>query len=340
MILKYVKYPRKYIIEPLLYNLYKNLVNDNDKRNFVKKENIEVENFHKLFGDYFMSSNQTAKNFIKFAKDLSDDNKEILFKNIYRTIVLYSLSEKVELEDLLDLDEKQQRVDASNFVGKVMQVDDYYQLADYKLPVNFFLSEIFFDRMGLKNIDPALISDKDIIDAGACLGDSALILSEYTNKNVYAFEPLLSNYNLLLKTIELNNRKNIIPVNLGLGDKESRAYMTYYPENIGAAGVSQETTANEASIVTLDDYVEKHDINVGLIKADIEGFEQNMLKGARKTIEKFKPVLLICIYHNPDDFFNIKPLIESWNLGYKFKYIPATYMNSFIAESMLLAYVE
>ncbi len=29
--------------------------------------------------------------------------------------------------------------------------------------------------------------------------------------------------------------------------------------------------------------------------------------------------MLISIYHNPDDFFEIKPLIESWNLGYSFK---------------------
>ncbi len=332
--MKYVKYPRKYLVNPLLSLVYKKFVIEPR----IKKGGLET--FCKLFGNYFMNSNQTAKNFIRFAKDLPDDNKEILFKNIYRSMVLYNLPGKVEMDDLLDDNEKKQRDNAAEFMSKVKKVDDYYQLADYKLPVNFFLNEIFFDRMGLKNIDPALIRNKDIIDAGACLGDSALILSEYTDKNVYAFEPLLNNYNLLLKTIELNNRKNIIPVNLGLSDKESRAYMTYSSENIGGAGICQEATANEVSIVTLDDYVENNDINVGLIKADIEGFEQNMLKGARKTIEKFKPVLLICIYHNPDDFFNIKPLIESWNLGYKFRYIPATYLHSFIGEAMLLAYIE
>ena len=43
------------------------------------------------------------------------------------------------------------------------------------------------------------------------------------------------------------------------------------------------------------------------------------MRGARRTIEKYKPVLLMSIYHNADDFFNIKPMIESWNLGYKFR---------------------
>lgn len=29
--------------------------------------------------------------------------------------------------------------------------------------------------------------------------------------------------------------------------------------------------------------------------------------------------MLISIYHFGSDYFKIKPLIESWNLGYKFK---------------------
>lgn len=29
--------------------------------------------------------------------------------------------------------------------------------------------------------------------------------------------------------------------------------------------------------------------------------------------------MLISIYHNAKDFFEIKPMLESWNLGYKFK---------------------
>ncbi len=42
------------------------------------------------------------------------------------------------------------------------------------------------------------------------------------------------------------------------------------------------------------------------------------LKGAKHTICTQKPTMLISIYHSLDDFFEIKPLIESWNLGYTF----------------------
>ena len=39
---------------------------------------------------------------------------------------------------------------------------------------------------------------------GAYIGDSALILLEYTNKKVYAFEAILLHYKLMLETIKQN----------------------------------------------------------------------------------------------------------------------------------------
>lgn len=72
-------------------------------------------------------------------------------------------------------------------------------------------------------------------------------------------------------------------------------------------------------ITTLDDFVKEHNLQVGLIKVDIEGFEMEFLKGAKDTICSQKPALSICIYHSGRDYFHIKPLIESWNLGYRFE---------------------
>jgi FkbM family methyltransferase len=40
---------------------------------------------------------------------------------------------------------------------------------------------------------------------------------------------------------------------------------------------------------------------VDFVKADIEGAERHMLKGASQTIARFAPRLALCIYHLPDD---------------------------------------
>ena len=53
-----------------------------------------------------------------------------------------------------------------------------------------------------------------------------------------------------------------------------------------------------------------------MIKLDVEGFGLKALKGAEKTIQTFKPVLLVSIYHNGEEFFDIKCYIEDLKLDY------------------------
>jgi hypothetical protein len=71
---------------------------------------------------------------------------------------------------------------------------------------------------------------------------------------------------------------------------------------------------------------------------DIEGLESAAIHGAAETIKKFKPVLLISIYHTPDDFFSIKPFIEDLNLGYRFL-IRKLSPKRLDAETMLIGWV-
>ena len=48
------------------------------------------------------------------------------------------------------------------------------------------------------------------------------------------------------------------------------------------------------NVTTLDDYLMGMELDsVNFIKIDVEGFEINVLKGAKKIIEKFKPSLFI-----------------------------------------------
>ena len=67
---------------------------------------------------------------------------------------------------------------------------------------------------------------------------------------------------------------------------------------------------------TIDLEVSAGNDEVGLIKLDIEGFEKKAIEGALETIQRDKPGLIISLYHDPIAFFEIKPLLESLDLGY------------------------
>lgn len=177
-----------------------------------------------------------------------------------------------------------------------------------------------------------------IIDAGAFIGDSALFMSPYTNEKIYAFEPVQTNYELLLKTIELNNISNIIPVKMGLGSRNETINMinemssSRYVENPGQ-------NTEPTRVTTLDDFVEENKLHIGLIKVDVEGFEKELLKGAIKTLQAQRPSLLLSIYHSGGDFFDIKKIIEQLNLGYRFK-IKQQFAGAVLPETLLIAEVS
>lgn len=136
------------------------------------------------------------------------------------------------------------------------------------------------------------------------------------------------------------------PVPAGLGDRCNEKPIYYHEMLSGASIVNYKAIMNERpetysdniDIVTIDSYTSSHDLNVGLIKLDIEGSELEAIKGAIETICKYKPILLISVYHLPKDFFEIKPLLESLNLGYQFMFRKLVYHDP-MTEVSLIAYV-
>ena len=58
-------------------------------------------------------------------------------------------------------------------------------------------------------------------------------------------------------------------------------------------------------IIRFDDYATQNNIVPEVIKTDLEGFEMHFLRGALETIKKYRPILVLSIYHSADDFFGI-----------------------------------
>ncbi|MFX0178149.1 MAG: FkbM family methyltransferase [Candidatus Hodarchaeota archaeon] len=190
----------------------------------------------------------------------------------------------------------------------------------YKLSFEVHEEAIFKYKHGLKDLPQEVINtlrNKIFLDCGAFSGDSALVFEkEYHPSKIYSFEPVKENYEYLLETIKLNNLEKVVPIQKGVGEENCIVNFSSF----GAASSCVVEEGNERSeVICIDDFVIEHDLLVGLIKMDVEGYEFEALKGAKKTIKKFKPVLLISIYHHPEELFGTKKYIQEMVPDYKFK---------------------
>ena len=248
--------------------------------------------------------------------------------------------------DIFSTDEQEEIREISKHKDDILQLGKnlFFHKGCY-LPINHFENLLFEQNLNIALFPQNVLSEvagKCIIDVGAYIGDSAFILNQLKPKGIYAFEANPQNCILLKETLELNHMKNVIIENIALGDKINASIKITNDEACShiVNDDSLETALMDCPMSTLDNYVFGHpEINVGLIKVDIEGMEQKFLKGAIETIRKFKPILILSIYHNWSDFLHIKHQLEVLNLGYKFMISKPT-SGAIILETELIAYSE
>ncbi|MDD3205787.1 MAG: FkbM family methyltransferase [Lachnospiraceae bacterium] len=180
-------------------------------------------------------------------------------------------------------------------------------------------NELFEYVEGPYEFDKVVIEDGDIIfDCGANIGLFTGLASEKTpNGKVYAFEPVEEVRDMLMETSKYYS--NIVVMDTALSDTEGTIQMAYDKDNcMGGSIVSDKGDGNiTVKVDTIDHFVTVHNIEkVDFIKADIEGAERNMIKGARNTLKKYAPKIAICTYHLKDDKEVLEQLIKEANPNY------------------------
>jgi FkbM family methyltransferase len=159
------------------------------------------------------------------------------------------------------------------------------------------------------------------IDAGAFIGDSALILQKYAPSRIYAFEPSQKNCKVFR---EIMNRNHVTPdryelITAGLGDVNVKMHNFNDTGNEGTS-IHNNDGSSTIDICTLDSYWKEEYGRIGFIKADVEGAAVELMRGAEQTIRKYLPVLSIAVYHNETEFFGVYELLKSWNLSYRIEF--------------------
>ena len=177
----------------------------------------------------------------------------------------------------------------------------------------------YFDQVVLDRLKPGVV-----IDAGACNGMYIKMMENYSdvqNYYFYLFEPNIKLVNKIEKN--LVNYKNKKIFNCALCDVDSQMKFVSMPtatshilDSKYSAYKNNSNEINNVSTYKLDSIIKNE--KVTLIKVDIEGSEQAFIKGAKNTIIKNKPILLLSAYHKASDLWELLYYVDSLNLGYKF----------------------
>jgi FkbM family methyltransferase len=172
-----------------------------------------------------------------------------------------------------------------------------------------------------------LTSDSIVIDAGANIGTFTVFAASIAEKGkVYAFEPGAPARATLIENVR--NATNVSVVPFGLGEKsdsremrvnaEFPGFSAFSDTGFAATGGISDVVLETVKIVTIDDFVKENALpSVDFIKMDTEGYEKNIIRGARETIKRFKPVIAASAYHYPNDKIDIPALIQEIEPGYR-----------------------
>ncbi len=288
----------------------------------TKKERLIYGNH---FGDIFDFSKESnfPHKFYNLLNDLDVCSKNIIISCLYRIKVLNSCED--EIIDIFTEEEKEKMACIKRDLKcNIMHLaENVWAYKGYMLPIKDFRGEIFLEKMGISCIeDRDRCAHKDMIDVGAYIGDSALVLSELTSGNVYAFDPVEGNIEYMKQTALMNQRK-IIPMNMAVSDKDGEDYLSVgeavFNSTIEEIGERKYVEKVPIKTVTIDQFVSKYGLAIGLLKIHAEGAEQKVLEGARNTIIEQAPVIIVEMNHTENDFYNIKPMIEEMRSDYGFK---------------------
>lgn len=178
-----------------------------------------------------------------------------------------------------------------------------------------------------------LTSDMTFVDIGANQGEMSLIAaSKIKSGHIFAFEPVSHQRKLLEINKKINDFKNIEIYSFGLGNcSSSQPIYTSDDTSVHSGmneGLSSLYSSSDRNILqeviqikVFDDLFFNDLERLDFIKIDVEGAELFALEGMVKSIQKFKPVILIEI--NEETFkaanYTTKDIVDFFdNLNYGF----------------------
>lgn len=170
------------------------------------------------------------------------------------------------------------------------------------------------------------------VDCGAYDGDSyeeLIACPDITCKQAFLLEPDAENFSRLVRQVALGGTNAVC---LPMAAAQTYSILTFNAGQGEACSLSQDGAGTSIAAVALDQMLPC--LPVDLIKLDVEGAEAQVLRGGEQIIRRSRPTLIVSLYHNPEDLWELPELLFNFCPNYRF-YIRQHCPNTF--ESVLYA---
>lgn len=160
----------------------------------------------------------------------------------------------------------------------------------------------FYESDLLKHLWLTVPRQGVFIDVGANIGNHTVFFAKFMASRVLAIEPNPHTYDILNSVITKNGLTNVQTIKTAVGCEKGTALLSLpdgFEGNSGAYAISQDSPDEDSIKVTIDSldaiisqHVEDHQ-KITMIKIDVEGYEQQVLKGAAHILENHRPHLTL-----------------------------------------------
>ena len=161
----------------------------------------------------------------------------------------------------------------------------------------------------------------DVLDVGAAEGWYGCLLAPLRPPKILAMEPDLPFYTKCLQNFSYlqsvfpETSFVALPKACGSGKP---LHFTYQYGHLALAGPGTPAEVGSLPTMTIDRLVEFFGLKPGFLKVDVEGFEEEVLAGARETVSHHRPVLLLELHKFSPDPVGTRTRLDAWlqALGY------------------------
>lgn len=171
----------------------------------------------------------------------------------------------------------------------------------------------------LTYLEKVLTSSEVFIDVGANLGVYTLVAGKLVGPagRVIAIEPSVQSFPVLEKNLTLNRLTNVLPLSVALSEKAGRTWL-YHGINPGQHSFGKDPSCNgvgeEVVTETLDSVLLRASVqHVDVIKMDVEGAEELVLRGATRVVTLDRPVIIFEFHPEASQRLGLSPR-GAWNL--------------------------